>query len=99
MFLKNYNRMNLRKDIPAGIIIALVSIPISMGYSQIAGLPAIYGLYGSVLPILLFGLCSSSPQFVFGVDAAPAALVGECSPPSESPVEPRKPWPSCRWSP
>lgn len=76
MFLKNYNRMNLRKDIPAGIIIALVSIPISMGYSQIAGLPAIYGLYGSVLPILLFGLCSSSPQFVFGVDAAPAALVG-----------------------
>lgn len=76
MFLKNYNWMNLRKDIPAGIIIALVSIPISMGYSQIAGLPAIYGLYGSVLPILLFGLCSSSPQFVFGVDAAPAALVG-----------------------
>ena len=59
MFLKNYNWMNLRKDIPAGIIIALVSIPISMGYSQIAGLPAIYGLYGSVLPILLFGLCSS----------------------------------------
>ena len=31
MFLKNYNRMNLRKDIPAGLIIALVSIPISMG--------------------------------------------------------------------
>ena len=31
MLLKNYNRMKLRKDIPAGIIIALVSIPISMG--------------------------------------------------------------------
>lgn len=76
MFLRNYNWQNLKKDIPAGIIIALVSIPISMGYAQIAGLPAIYGLYGSVLPILIFGLCSTSPEFVFGVDAAPAALVG-----------------------
>ena len=53
-----------------------VSIPISMGYAQIAGLPAVYGLYGSVFPIILFGLFSTSPQFIFGVDAAPAALVG-----------------------
>lgn len=53
-----------------------VSIPISMGYAQIAGLPAIYGLYGSVFPILLFGFFSTSRQFIFGVDAAPAALVG-----------------------
>ena len=47
-----------------------------MGYSQIAGLPAVYGLYGSVFPIILFALFSTSPQFIFGVDAAPAALVG-----------------------
>ena len=47
-----------------------------MGYAQIAGLPPQYGLYGSVLPVLLFGLFSSSPQYIFGVDAAPAALVG-----------------------
>lgn len=53
-----------------------VSIPISMGYAQIAGLPAVYGLYGSVFPILLFALFSTSPQFIFGVDAAPAALIG-----------------------
>ena len=63
-------------DIFAGIVVALVSIPISMGYAQIAGLPAVYGLYGSVLPILLFGLLTSSPQFVVGVDAMPAAMVG-----------------------
>ena len=53
-----------------------VSIPISMGYAQISGLPAVYGLYGSVFPIILFALFSTSPQFIFGVDAAPAALVG-----------------------
>lgn len=66
----------LPRDIFTGIIIALVSIPISMGYAQIAGLPAVCGLYGSIFPILIFSLISSSPQMIFGVDAAPAALVG-----------------------
>ena len=74
--IRNYNKKNLLPDIIAGIIIAAVSIPISMGYAQIAGLPAVYGLYGSVFPILIFALLSTSPQFIFGVDAAPAALVG-----------------------
>ena len=62
--IKDYKRENLLHDVITGIIIMAVSIPISMGYSQIAGLPAVYGLYGSVFPI------------IFGVDAAPAALVG-----------------------
>lgn len=74
--LKNYEKKNLPKDIVAGIIIAAVSIPIAMGYAQIAGLPPVYGLYGSVFPIILFALFSTSPQFIFGVDAAPAALIG-----------------------
>lgn len=62
--LRNYNKDNFIKDIIAGIIIMAVSIPISMGYAQIAGLPAVYGLYGSVFPILVFGLFSTSPQFI-----------------------------------
>lgn len=47
-----------------------------MGYAQIAGLPAAYGLYGSLLPVLVYAFTTSSPQFVFGVDATPAVLVG-----------------------
>ena len=74
--LKNVSFKNIQKDIISGIIVALVSIPISMGYAQIAGLPAVYGLYCSILPVLIYGLVTSSPQFVFGVDATPAALVG-----------------------
>ena len=74
--LKGYKKENLIKDIFTGIIIMAVSIPISMGYAQIAGLPAVYGLYGSVFPIIIFAFFSTSPQFIFGVDAAPAALVG-----------------------
>lgn len=76
MKLNNMTKSSALKDIFTGIIIALVSIPISMGYAQVAGLPAAYGLYGSIFPILIFGLLSTSKQFIFGVDAAPAALVG-----------------------
>ena len=74
--LKNYKKEYLINDIISGIVVALISIPISMGYAQVAGLPVVYGLYGSLFPVLIFGLLSTSPQFVFGVDAAPAALAG-----------------------
>ena len=42
--LRHYDKKNFIKDLLAGIIIMAVSIPISMGYAQIAGLPAVYGL-------------------------------------------------------
>ena len=73
---KGYQRKWLGQDVLSGVVIAAVSIPISMGYAQIAGLPAVYGLYGSLLPVILFALLSTSPQFIFGVDAAPAAMIG-----------------------
>lgn len=74
--LRDITIKDVPRDIFTGIIIALVSIPISMGYAQVSGLPAVCGLYGSIFPILIFGLLSTSKQFIFGVDAAPAALVG-----------------------
>ena len=60
--LKNYKKEYFGKDLTAGIMIAAVSIPISMGYAEVSGLPAVFGLYGSVLPILFFALFSYSKQ-------------------------------------
>lgn len=71
-----HSTVNWKKDIFAGIIVAMVSIPIAMGYAQLAGLPVVYGLYGSLLPILVYGFLTTSPQFVVGVDAMPAVMVG-----------------------
>lgn len=71
-----YNNRDMPKDLFIGVVIAAMSVPIAMGYAQIAGLPPVYGLYGSLIPILIFAFLSSSPQFVLGVDAAPCALVG-----------------------
>ena len=65
--LRNYNKDNFIKDIIAGIIIMAVSIPISMGYAEVSGLPAVFGLYGSVLPILFFALFSGEARILRAV--------------------------------
>ena len=70
------SRGELLHDLFSGAVIGLVSIPVSMGYARIAGLPPKYGLYGSLLPVLVFCIVTGSPRFVFTVDAAPAALAG-----------------------
>lgn len=74
--LRGYSWRYLPKDIFVGIIIAVVSIPIAMGYAEVSGLPPVYGLYGSVLPIIVFAAVTRSRQFILGVDATPAALAG-----------------------
>ena len=86
--LKNHTIQHPLHDALVGVVVALVSIPISMGYAQIAGLPAIYGLYGSLLPILVYGLVTTSPQFIVGVDAMPAAMSVEPTPVEKAPSAP-----------
>jgi SulP family sulfate permease len=66
-----YNRENLRLDILAGLTVALVLIPQSMAYAELAGLPPYYGLYASFLPPLIASLFGSSRQLATG----PVAVV------------------------
>ncbi|MBF0219672.1 MAG: sulfate permease [Gammaproteobacteria bacterium] len=61
----------LRSDMVAGITVALVLIPQSMAYAQLAGLPAYYGLYISFLPVMIAALFGSSKQLATG----PVAVV------------------------
>jgi SulP family sulfate permease len=61
----------LRTDLIAGTTVALVLIPQSMAYAQLAGLPAYYGLYASFLPVIVASLWGSSAQLATG----PVAVV------------------------
>lgn len=61
----------LRADLVAGITVALVLIPQSMAYAQLAGLPAYYGLYAAFLPGTIAALWGSSSQLATG----PVAVV------------------------
>ncbi|MDH3563742.1 MAG: SulP family inorganic anion transporter, partial [Gammaproteobacteria bacterium] len=47
------NSQVLRADLIAGITVALVLVPQSMAYAQLAGLPAYYGLYAAFMPPLV----------------------------------------------
>jgi SulP family sulfate permease len=62
---------NLRVDLIAGITVALVLIPQSMAYAQLAGLPAYYGLYISFMPVIVAAIFGSSRQLATG----PVAVV------------------------
>ena len=61
----------LKADAVAGITVALVLVPQSMAYAQLAGLPAYYGLYASFLPPIVASLFGSSRQLATG----PVAVV------------------------
>ena len=60
------NRENLRVDIIAGITVALILVPQSMAYAQLAGLPVVYGLYASLLPVIVGTMWGSSNQLHTG---------------------------------
>lgn len=51
---------NLRADIVAGITIAMILVPQSMAYATLAGLPVVYGLYASFLPVIVASMWGAS---------------------------------------
>ncbi len=66
-----YSGINFRADLLAGLTVALVLVPQSMAYAQLAGLPAYYGLYAAFLPVMVAALWGSSNQLGTG----PVAVV------------------------
>jgi len=62
---------SIKADFMAGITVALVLIPQSMAYAQLAGLPAYYGLYAAFLPVAIAAMWGSSNQLGTG----PVAVV------------------------
>lgn len=63
------NRIGLRRDVIAGITVALVLIPQSMAYAQLAGLPVVFGLYAAFIPVIVAALWGSSAQLHTGPTA------------------------------
>ncbi len=67
----NYNKKWLKGDISAGLTVGVMLIPQGMAYASIAGLPAVYGLYASIVPILIYAIFGTSRQLAVG----PVAMV------------------------
>jgi MFS superfamily sulfate permease-like transporter len=63
---EGYNSQSLKTDILAGLTVALVLIPQSMAYAELAVLPSYYGLYASFLPPIVASFFGSSRQLATG---------------------------------
>ncbi len=75
----------LRADLIAGVTVALILVPQSMAYAQLAGLPVVYGLYASFIPVIVASLWGSSNQLHTGPVAmlslmSAAALISFATP-------------------
>lgn len=73
--LRGYQRSWLARDLIAGVTLAAVAIPEVMGYTSIAQMPIVTGLYTILLPLLAFALLGSSKLLVVGGDSATAAIL------------------------
>lgn len=70
-WVPNYNKSWIKGDISAGLTVGVMLIPQGMAYAMIAGLPPIYGLYASTIPLIIYALLGTSRQLAVG----PVAMV------------------------
>ena len=78
LFPKGYSPSTARAcrlDVVAGITLAALGIPEVMGYTKIAGMPVVTGLYTILVPIAVFAILGSSRHLVVGADSATAAIM------------------------
>jgi SulP family sulfate permease len=73
--LSTYDRSLFKNDLSAGVTVGVMLIPQGMAYALIAGLPPIYGLYASLIPLVIYAAFGSSRQLAVGPVAMVSLLV------------------------
>ncbi len=73
--LRTYQRAWLIKDLSAGLVLTAILVPVGMGYAEAAGLPAIYGLYATIVPLVAYAIFGPSRILVLGPDSSLAAII------------------------
>ncbi len=59
----------------AGLVLTAILVPVGMGYAEAAGLPAIYGLYATIVPLIAYAIFGPSRILVLGPDSSLAAII------------------------
>ncbi len=73
--LRHYRREWLASDVVAGLVLSAILVPVGMGYAEAAGVPAIYGLYATIIPLIVYALLGPSRIMVLGPDSTLAAVI------------------------
>ncbi len=72
---RGYNRALFKGDLAAGLTVGIVLIPQGMAYALLAGVPPVYGLYASLIPLFVYALIGTSRQLAVGVVAIDSLIV------------------------
>src|SRR6478735_168092 len=68
--LSRYEAAWLPKDLAAGLVLTTMLVPVGIAYAVASGLPGIYGLYATIVPLLAYALFGPSRILVLGPDSA-----------------------------
>ncbi|HSE04181.1 MAG TPA: sulfate permease [Methylomirabilota bacterium] len=73
--LRSYEAAWLRHDIVAGLVLTTMLVPVGIAYAVASGVPGIYGLYATIVPLLAYALFGPSRILVLGPDSSLAAVI------------------------
>jgi len=72
---RNYRLAWLRHDLVAGLVLTTMLVPVGIAYAVASGVPGIYGLYATIVPLLAYALFGPSRILVLGPDSSLAAII------------------------
>jgi MFS superfamily sulfate permease-like transporter len=68
--LRQYQASWLTHDMVAGVVLATMLVPVGIAYAVASGVPGIYGLYATIVPLLAYALFGPSRILVLGPDSS-----------------------------
>ena len=75
IMMRAYERPWLKSDLAAGAALSAFLIPAGMAYAEAAGLPAVTGLYASIIPLLAYAVFGPSRVLIIGPDSSLAPMI------------------------
>src|SRR5215813_11204391 len=73
--MRSYQRAWLRHDVVAGLVLTTMLVPVGIAYAEASGVPGIYGLYATIVPLLAYAAFGPSRILVLGPDSALASVI------------------------
>jgi high affinity sulfate transporter 1 len=73
--LKTYRGSWLPNDLAAGLVLTTMLVPVGIAYAEASGVPGVYGLYATIVPLLAYAVFGPSRILVLGPDSALAAPI------------------------
>src|SRR5271169_4127153 len=73
--LRSYEARWLLRDLGAGLVLTTALAPVGIAYAVASGLPGVYGLYATIVPLLVYALFGPSRILVLGPDSSLAAII------------------------